>query len=211
MSRKRGVLGVALMAIVAMSVALAPAASGDQLKSDTPQTITLEGQQGLVNLLKTTAGSQECAEVKYVGTVTTPASSATVTPIYGGCLCLGVECTFDMNTCSYKLILESGTSTTAKADIQCTKAGDEITLTSSKCVLHIPPQSALSKIELSNIGSGTTREVKLDFELSGIKYSHTAGTGTGKCSTGSGLAGTFSGSANVTAKNGGGHVGIFVA
>ena len=62
----------------------------------------------------------------------------------------------------------------------------------------MPPQNGLKTVTFTNVGSGSTQEVTVDVNLSGLKYTHTAGTGFGACATGSASNGTYSGAALVT-------------
>jgi hypothetical protein len=205
------ILSIAIVVMLIANAIMASTSFADQLNADTSGSTTLTGRQGTIAVFKTTAGQSECENALYGGVATIPATSAVVTPTYSNCLCLGVECVIDMNSCSYKLNLEGGTSTTIKADIQCSEPGDEITLTSSKCTIHVPPQTGLAKIEGVNLGTAMTREIKLTLELGGIQYKHTKGNGTGKCTTGEGSTGTLTGDVTVTASRNGTHVGIFLA
>ena len=169
----------------------------------------MTGKQGLTNILKTTAGSAECKSVTFAGTVaSSSASSITATPSFSECTCLGVLCTADVNECDYLLKIDAESLGTV--DIAC-PAGKEITLTASKCTIHIPPQTGVGTISYQEIGTGTTREIELGLNLAGIHYAHTEGTGIGKCSTGTGTNGTLAGTATMTGEGdpGSGHVGAW--
>jgi len=103
--------------------------------------------------------------------------------------------------------------TTGSADIIC-PAGSTITLTNTKCVVHIGSQGNLKTITYSNTGSGTTQEVSVSINIpNAISYSHTEGTGVGKCTTGSSKTGSFSGTAIATGETDGvsTQIGIFVS
>ena len=62
------------------------------------------------------------------------------------------------------------------------------------------PQSGLKKSTHTNLGSGHTQEVTLDFKLSGLQYEEHGGT----CENETGLTsnGTWEGSSLLTAENG---------
>ncbi len=169
----------------------------------------LTGSQTVNSVLKITAGSSDCTTTNMTGTVSGDTQEWAVTPSYSGCTCIGVACTVDPNGCTYKLKITS--ETTGTVDISC-PGSNTITFTNSKCVIHLGSQTGIGTVTYSNSGSGTTREVNFAFNLSGLKYIHTAGTGIGKCSTGSGMAGTLSGTWRMTGESdpGSSHVGLFV-
>lgn len=194
--------------VVAMTVTMASTASADLLTSESsPGTLT--GKQETKLLLKTTAGSSECLSVTSSGTGSSPTATVTMSSSYSSCTCFGVACTIDMNGCDH--LLHLGASTTATVDIVC-PVGQRVTITNSKCTLHIGPQAGLGKVGISNVGAGTTREILLATEITGLHYSHTEGTGIGKCTSGTGATGTLTGSIRVTGERSfGEHMGIFAS
>ncbi len=203
-------LGSFLAIFAVLGAATAAHVAADIFKNATGSSATVTGTQGMTNILKTTAGSFECKKNTNSGTATSGASSVLVTPTYSECTCIGVACTIDTNGCQFRLNIGAGT--TGPADVVC-PGGSTITLTNTKCTLHIGSQTGLSTITYSNTGSGTTREIGLSFGINAqIKYSHTEGTGIGKCTTGSGTTGSLSGTVSVTGEIDGGstHLGIFV-
>ena len=61
-----------------------------------------------------------------------------------------------------------------------------------KCTVHIPAQSDITgSVVYSNVGTGPTREVRIEASLTGIDYTHTAGTGIGACASGSATTGAL--------------------
>jgi hypothetical protein len=223
MMRNLKVLGIALVAVFAMSAIAASMASADDLTSET-SPVTLTGNQIAENnnVLSTTSGTVKCKVASYTGaSITTPTTTVTITPKYTECNVLGFLShePIDMNGCDYLLHLGSGaTATTATADVVC-PVGKEITATAIsvgtlKCTIHIPPQTGLSKIEVTNLGAaGSTRELELHLEIEGIQESHTKGTGLGACTAGSAATGKLTGTVTVTGENPstGAHVGIFLS
>jgi hypothetical protein len=121
-----------------------------------------------------------------------------------------------MNGCQYRInILAIGT--TGSFDIVCT-GSNEITITApavgtKKCIKHIPAQTDLTTVTATNIGTGTTREITLDINITNIKYSQTMGTSeTGNCATADNTTGgTWTGTAVFTGSVSGVHIGIFLS
>ncbi len=215
MMRNLKVLGTALAAVLVLGAAFASFASAaDDLTAEKyPVKITGNNDPSSA-ILKTTAGSHECTTSTLTATLLNSSSSTpslTVTPDYSGCTCLGVACTIDMNGCDYTVLMIIA-ETKSLVIIHCT-VGNEITLTSSKCVIHIPAQENLGTITWKNIGAGATREVTGTIAINEkIKYSHTEGSGIGKCTTGSGTTGSLTGSVIATGEEDTGegkHIGLF--
>jgi hypothetical protein len=107
-------------------------------------------------------------------------------------------------------------------DIVC-PANQEITVTSNettppnslttKCTIHVPPQTGINGITYENVGAGATREVRVKVASTNIKYTHTAGTGLGACTTGvQQNTGSFGGTDLFTGETDTGttHIGIFL-
>ena len=222
MTRKLKTLGLAFIAVLAMSAAATSAASADYLTAETA-FVSLTGKQtGAGDVFTTTAGTVKCKQASYKTPFPepTPTPWVTVTPSYpaktsGGeqnCTAFGFPAEVTTNECSYKFWLGAGTSGTV--EVVC-PIGKEITVTAvsagtTKCVVHIGPQTTFG-ITFSNIGAGTTREINVAAAIfSGLSYKHTAGSGIGSCTSGSGF-GSYTGSAVMTGESVGTHVGIFLS
>jgi hypothetical protein len=214
MMRNLKVLGLALVAVLALSAVAASAASADKFATNAtpPVKLTASGKAGATKFI-TTAGTNTCDE-SYTGTVTEKEVSAvTITPVYTNCTCIGVACVIDMNGCDY--VLRVGAATTGTADIVCPE-GKEITLTAGappplteKCTIHVPPQTNLSTVTYSNVGS----TIQASFDLTAVKYTHTKGTGLGACTAGTSTTGSLTGTVTVSGeedKEGGAAVPIFM-
>jgi hypothetical protein len=225
MMRNLKILGLALVAVFAMSAVAASAASADQLTSEV-SPVTLTGAQEGTDTFTITAGNTNCKEVSYVGTTATPTTTVSATPSYPektklaeqNCTSLGFPATIHTNGCTYLFHIEGGASTSGTLDVVC-PAGKEITVTAvsggtTKCTIHVPAQTGLGPVTFSNVGAGATRELKVEAKITNLKYSHTEGTGLGKCTGGTGTTGSYTGKALVTGeKDNGGteHVGIFLS
>lgn len=227
--RNLKILGLALVAMLAMSAAGASVASADDLTSEVFGGINMNAtnEPASPDLLVITAGNASCKEVAYdIGTVTVPTTTVTAAPTYptltkaGGqnCTSGGFPTTIDTNGCHYLFHVTGGTSTVGDVTLQC-PVGQEITMTMAaagtiKCTIHFPPQTLTGDpITYANIGSGTTREVTASLNAHGIIYKHTAGTGLGACAAGSAVNGTLQAKGTATANNdvNTAHVGLFLS
>jgi hypothetical protein len=219
MIRKSKFLGAALVVALVMSSVAVTAVSGDVLTSESASVTTVTGAQGGGDGDKMTfhAGELKCTTITYAGTFSTGASSVLVTPTYGGCTTAGLASTIDMNGCVYRINITGGTSTAASLDIVCTGT-NEITVTTpsvgtKKCIKHIPAQTDLTAVSGTNIGSGTTREITVDLNITNLKYSQTTGMAeTGNCTTADNTTGgIYTGDATFTGSVSSAHVGIFLS
>jgi opacity protein-like surface antigen len=189
------VLAVLAVAACAMT-AVASASAVERFHSEGGPT-TLTGSQVGTDVFTTDGGTVECEEAKYTGTqANATATTITVAPTYSNCSALSgfASATIDMNGCEFKFN-EPSAKLEGTTDIVC-PAGKEITVTASsfgtsKCIIHIPPQTGLGTIEYTNEGTGPTREVIIFGFLIGIDYTETAGTGFGACSANTGTNGTY--------------------
>lgn len=196
----------------------ATSASADEFTSESyPVVATGAMDQGFSDQVLMTWGTASCPNPTYTATVTGPSTSVSVTPNYGLCSMSGLPVTVDMNGCTYQFNIKGGAATTGDIDLVC-PAGQEVTVTLTsggvaKCTIHFKPQNDIGgTVTYSNIGAGTTREITVVSELTGIDYAHTKGTGLGTCTTGSGTSGSMYAKAVVTGEaHNGTHVGIFVS
>jgi hypothetical protein len=223
MIRNLKFLGLALVAVLAMSAVGAGAASADEFKAESAP-LTLTAKQGEpTDTFSTHAGNVKCTTATYKGTqATTSATTIRVAPTYSGCTFVGLNSTITTNGCEYLFHVPATAGvTTGTVDIVCT-GSNEITVTApnpalgkAKCIVHVPPQTGLGVVTYSNLGAGATREVKVSVKLTGLKYSQTAGVAeSGNCETKDNTTtGTYEGSATVTGETHEGttHIGIFLA
>jgi hypothetical protein len=218
MSRNIKVLGLALVAMLAMSAVVASAASATAFSFKAEKVPTqLTGKQHNGNDIFTTdAGKVECTEATYAGEQkVTPTNEVLVTPTYSGCTAFGFANTpIDVNGCQYRFTTvtkESG-NFEGSADIVC-PAGKVIEVTAFGCTVTIGSQTGLKKVTYTNVGAGTTREVTVDVNLTGIVYVEDPGffntCANNKVTTSNG---TYVGAGLVTGENPTtkAHQGIFV-
>ena len=208
-------LGLALAAVLAMSIGGASLASAAELHSESAPVVITGTQEG-AGAYDVQFGQVACTTVDL--DATTPAGATTDTtitlvPFSGGCTFGGVATTVDTNGCHFMFHIASATSATVT--IEC-PPGQELTLTGgNKCTLHVAGGQDVGTVTLANIGSGATREVTANLGgLSSITYTQTPGTGVGKCTAVTTSNGKLTGSATFTGETDTGgaptHVGLFV-
>ncbi len=193
-----GVMAVAALALTAVAASAAQAAPEFHVES-APATIT--GEQIGTQVFTTTAGKVECSTATFKGsTAVTATTSQLLAPTYSGCRAFGfLSANVATNGCEYNFHLTAGgvSPFPATVDIVC-PAGKEITVTTSfsSCVIHVPAQTGLGGITITNTGTKTTRDLDVKLAITGIKYSQ-----TGSCTGGevTDTNGTLTGEATVKA------------
>jgi hypothetical protein len=174
MNRKLRVLGLALVAVFAMSVVAASAAQAAQFTSSSAGPISGE-QIGEVNEFTTDVGQVECEIGTFTGTAATAASTQTINANYEECLVGGlVPATVSMGTCDYLF------KATGKVDVVC-GVGGKITVLAGKCTITVGPQTELGNVTYENNGS----HLLVKAAVTGIKYTLDTGCNpTGERSNG---------------------------
>lgn len=217
MIRNLKTLGLALAAVLAMSVVAVPSASAVEFHSEAAETI-LEGAatEGAEWALE--GGTIECASAKFEGKMTgTTGSKITVTPSYSECTGFGgFPTTVNMNGCTY--VFDSGTQ-----EGESIEGSEEISCPEGKVVdFHITSFGTLKctvtisagkrkGIKWTNQGAGSTRDLLAHVHVPGLVYYQHKGTGFGACATGGAEFGTRRVTWTVTARTpGGSHVGIWL-
>lgn len=215
MSRSLKILILIVVSLVTYSVA-AVGASGQAFHfgSDHSAHVVLKGAQHAgEDVFSTEAGSFRCKTITYSGTVNeadTATTEFSVTPAFSSCIGLGfINIPIHVNGCQYKFtaITKEGSNYEGKVDIVC--GAKPIEFTVPGCTVTVGSQNGLGKVTFTNVGSGTTREVTIDLNLTGIHYvQHDAGI---TCSNGTRTNGTYVGALLVTGQNTSGtqHVGVF--
>ena len=195
MTRNLKALGLALVAVFAMSALTAGSASAAEFHSEGTET-TVIASQVTTHVFETTAGEVTCAKATFEGNqAAKTASSITVTATYKEChfnfFGSKVAATVNMNGCDYTLYA-SGT-----ADIVCPKVNEvqkEVEVTGAGCTVKVPGQTGLKSVSYTNNES----HIDITPNLSGIKYSHSGFT----CGTGSGTTGTYTGTTTAEGNKG---------
>jgi len=205
-------LGLALVAVFAMSALMASAAQAQGVFTNTEAT-TLTGTQddeGGTNTatglqtFTTTAGSVTCDEVHATASGLVANSSLTEITAHeisynntGKTTCTGPFSTspkIEFGECHYlftvgQTIGQTGMETTGTAHIVC-PTGKQITITAPFCQIHVPAQSPGGHLIYKTV-TGSPNDVTIEATVTGIQYQ-----GTELCS--SGTTGQYKG--NVTVK-----------
>jgi hypothetical protein len=208
MTRNIKVLGLALVALLAMS-ALASTASA-QFESEAESTNLTVSFSSMQKIAPSEGGvAFECNTIKTTGTQTGKANTTiTISPSFSNCEnFVGASTTVTMNGCKFVFHAAKG-STTGTMDIEC-ETSKVIELEAGNiCRYTIGTQTGLSSVNFKNTGSGTTREVIVEPNVKGIIVARV--TNHFFCPAG-GSIGTYTGSFIMTGETAGGtHVGIFV-
>ncbi len=229
MTRNLKMLGLALVAVFALSVVLGQAAMAEktvqrpyQFISDGDWTSLSAAQGAPGDVFETDAKLPiKCSTAAYSGSIgETAPTTLTLTPAYSGCTFGGFAADVITTGCSYVIHADQqlGTETEGGAidwenkyqtttTIDCS-AGKDITVIATqagitKCTVHIPPQDMGTGVTLTNEETGGgVKDIKSHIEFSNIKYSQTEGTGLGKCATADNTTnGKYVGSNTISGKN----------
>jgi hypothetical protein len=177
MIRNLKVLGLALAATFALTAVAASAAQAAPLFHAEVAPVTYKGEQTEKHKFTTSAGTVECSKASFEGTNSEKTSSTvTLNAKYESCTAFGfLNATVSMNSCDYLFHLVEGSSPpTATVDIVCSKAGDQITISTFGCTTDVPPQTGLKHVTFANAGSGTSRDVLATIKVEGIHYTTTS-------------------------------------
>jgi hypothetical protein len=213
MIRNLKALGLALVAVFAMSAVVASGAQAEQFYHSSATPTTLSGTIGSTNIFHVPgAGTVECNTASFPGTVVgTTVSEIRVTPVYTGCVAFGFATTDIITTeCHYLFTTPTTTGTTSHAPlhVECTGANKiKITPTffgASVCTVEVGSQTPGGVVDFENKSSSAVPPVPESHVLvtsTATGISHTAGCG------GSAAAdGTYTGS--VTVKGGANRVWV---
>jgi hypothetical protein len=163
MIRKFKTLGIAMVAVLALSAVVASAASATNFTaSKYPTAGTATSEKGNDDF-KTEAGSVECKAHFAVAALTEPSETVTVTPTYTECKAFGfLNATVNMNGCDY--VFHSN----GQVDVVCASGGP-IKITAGTCETTIAAQSGLGTVDLANSGTGISAQAT----VTGIAYTVT--------------------------------------
>jgi hypothetical protein len=183
MSRKLKTMGLALIAVFALTAVGDGAASAAEFHS-TAATTKISASQTTTHNFTTTIVGITCEKATFSGTQTTATTtSVEFAPTYSGChfIIFGstIAITVATNECKYRLNA-SGT-----ADIVC-PVGKAITVSGAGCTITVGAQTGKKSVTYAN---KEAKHIDITTNLTGINYSHSGFT----CGTGSGTNGTYTG------------------
>jgi hypothetical protein len=202
MIRNFKALGLALVAVFAMSAIVASAASATQGTLTTfpaGKTVIATGEQTAEHefsltdqLVEGKPALTKCKKATFTGTagVTTGAESVTAHPEYSECTAFGQPANITTTGCDYKLKVGTFAAGAAPVttDVTC-GAGSVIKIETGTCEVQVGTQAGLGKSEVTNSGSEspeTAMDLLLHTSITGITYTVTkdnigcplSGTGT---------------------------------
>lgn len=178
---KLKVLGLAFVAIFAMSAVAASAASAATFMSEGNVNAKVSADQisGEEHIFSVEGNKVECETAHFAtaGFVASPSEKITVHPEYSGCTAFGfVNATVETTGCDYVL------NANGPLAVSCSGTS-EIVITASTCQAKVASQSLASGLSYTNNGGGT---VTVSANVSGITATKTkdgflcpfSGTGT---------------------------------
>jgi hypothetical protein len=207
MTRSLKALGLALVAIFAMSAVVASAASASKdVVFTNSGTTYLKQDDDIHQVISTPAGSITCEVTEFNGTIKGSENEAiTIEPEYSQCDHSLVGPAPMINEgCHYVLTGNTGASGHAPIHILC-QPNKHITIELSgvfglvNCDLTIGSQTPAEGVRYTNQGSGNMRDVTVDITASEVRYTKDA-KGGGGCTLvgGNGEDGVYSGADTLT-------------
>ena len=172
MIRNLKTLGLAVMAMFALTAVAASAAQAIEFHSEIENTtVTASTEAGSNSVFDAAGASISCASATFTGTQATKTSpTVTVTPAYSNCTFLGVlNVPVKTNGCQYTFHANGEADVTGAS---CTA----ITFEATGCKVEVKKQTGLKEVTFTNIGAGATREVTVTPHVIGITY-----TSSGLC------------------------------
>jgi len=164
MIRKFKTLGLAMVAVLAMSAFVASAAQAQYTASSYPTTAKATSEVGN-DVFTTEGGTVECKS-EFEGTLSEASSLLTVKATYTSCKAFGfVSASVNMNGCAYVFEQDGENSTLSTATVEC--AGNaSITVVAGNCEIKIAAQGPLSSVATHNNGAHVDAKANVE----GIAY-----------------------------------------
>ena len=217
MIRNLKALGLALVAVFAMSAVAAGSASAEEyaFHSSASFTTLTGSQSGATNDVFTTdAGTVTCNTATYHGAISAAETTTiSLAPTYSSCTLEPFgSAVVSPNGCEYLIHAETQVDENdfeTATEIVC-PSGKEITVVASlfgttKCTVHIPPQSLGTGITVTNQTTAAgVSDIQAHISFSGITYTETPGSGFGACEGSGGATthnGTYTGLATITGED----------
>jgi hypothetical protein len=159
MIRNLKTLGLALVAVLAMSVVVASAASASSYTGSAYPTTGTGSNTSGKETFTTPGGTVQC-DSHFEGTLSAASSTLTVTPKYTNCVAFGfLNATVEFKGCDY--LFHAGASQGGgvyknSVDIVCPAGSGPVTIKAGTCVVDVPAQTGLSNVKTTNSGTSVT-------------------------------------------------------
>lgn len=171
-------LGIALVASLALTAVVASAASASFTSSSSP--VTISGSQTTTHTFTVEGNAVTCTSATFSSASTaTPASTVSVTPVYTGCTAFGFAgAHITMNGCKYKFATPVSKVGTVEFDCPTpeTKATVFVSTFLTECEVQIGEagNNKLEDVKFTNLANG---DVEVDATVSGITATKTKDVG----------------------------------
>jgi hypothetical protein len=194
MNRKFKALGLALIAVFAMTALSAATASAEQWHAGAHGTV--KGINVGEETFTTNAGTVKCKVAEYNGTVaSTTVSNQSVKPTYKECTAFGfVNTTIDVGSCEYEFTTPIKTTST----IHIKNCATPIRVTAFNCEVTVGNQNNLAHIQWHQIAGSIPHAIQGTVTASGITYTQHSKSFPG-CTNGTFSNGTYTGTNQVKA------------
>lgn len=209
MIRNIKALGLALAAVLALSVVGASAAQAEGMHFTGTKGATISGGQLTEHVFTVQGSKVTCKEATFTGEIAAEKSSEQkVGASYKNCTAFGfINATVNMNSCHYLFTVEKTDASDlgnkdrgeGSVHVTCNTAGDSITVVAGPCTVHIGPQTVGGITYEATTGKGTM-DVKVN--ASGIKSDVTSGFLCPLTSKTGDTSGTYVGTTEMTPSSG---------
>ena len=141
-----------------------------------PATVSGSGFESFTAKSPTASFPVKCKKTSLGGGLSAPTSLLSLSGESSECAYEGVKTTVVMHACHYTLSTQgSGPPYTGTLGVACSKETERIEyeiyfLGKVRCWAKIVPQSGLTGVSLTNLGSGTERGIEAKAEVNGVKY-----------------------------------------
>jgi hypothetical protein len=158
MIRNFKALGLALIAVFAMSAVVASAASAAEFKSEAATTF-IQGKQSTENVFTVNSRTVKCTGAEFTGKQegTSVVNLNGIHPTYTGCTAFGLESTVTTTGCNYDFTASSATAGAVK--VNCEAGKNIVVNAAGVCIVEIGTQTPAGGVDYTNQGSGTSRSV----------------------------------------------------
>jgi hypothetical protein len=201
--RNLKILGLAFVAVLAMSAVASASASAAQFMSEgnVSGSITADQEAGNNHVFSVDGTEVKCTTAHFatMGLIASPTEQITVHPEYSGCTAFGfVGAEVNTSGCDYVLHASGSIDVVQGAS---TPTCNGISVHAATCTVVVGTQNGLSSVSYENLANGT---VRIKANVTGIKVNKTedgflcplSGTGAG--------TGTYTGNTLAEGKNAGG-------